>query len=411
MALRGTLKDFGIADIFQLIGHQGKSGVLTVTEKQREVRVFFREGNVVRATTSTRREKHLLGRMLVRAEVLTDEQLNQALEVHKASGAPGSRRRIGDVLVESGLLDRPTLASFYRLQTHETIYQLFLWTNGNYEFNAEEVTLFDDEMPLRSENVLMEGFRQVDEWPAIRRTITSYGLKFDVLVDLDSLDSGSDDDASDNDDFDLDAAFGDGGGSKSGDPRLAGVGLNERKVFQLITPERDVQKIIDLSRLGEFETCKALATLSNNGIVRPSSFERSSPNRTNAIGGGIEAGSTSGIGSAVIRLAVVAGAVAGILVASGFLGQDTATRAPLLGPAERDGFQSQALKNELTRARVEVIRRGLEVYRARYGRYPDSLETLVTRGFIDARDLSFPWGEAYYYERAQGSYRLLRPLE
>ncbi|MEO1173018.1 MAG: hypothetical protein AAFX94_13355, partial [Myxococcota bacterium] len=172
-----------------------------------------------------------------------------------------------------------------------------------------------------------------------------------------------------------------------------------------------IQKIIDLSRLGEFETCKALCTLINNGLVRPNAFERTSPNRQNAIGGGIEAASTSGFIGAVIRLGAVAGVFAGIFVAAGFLGYGTAYRPSLLGPAEPQGFQSQALKNELTRARVEVIRRGLEVYRARYGRYPDSLDTLVTRGFIDSRDLSFPWGEAYYYERAQGSYRLLRPLE
>ena len=33
MALRGTLKDFGIADIFQLIGHQTKSGLLTLKNR------------------------------------------------------------------------------------------------------------------------------------------------------------------------------------------------------------------------------------------------------------------------------------------------------------------------------------------------------------------------------------------
>ncbi len=403
MALRGTLKDFGIADIFQLIGHQGKSGILTVTEKQRQVQVHFREGNVVRATTSTRREKHLLGRMLVRAEVLTEAQLDQALEIQRTSG-----RRIGDVLVESGLIDRATLAAFYRLQTHETIYQLFLWTSGNYEFNAEEVTLFEDEEPLRSENVLMEGFRQVDEWPSIRKQITSYGLRFEILVDLDAISNSDGGGGSDDDDFDLDAAFGElGGDGGSSDPRLQGVGEKERRVFQLVTPDRDVQKIIDLSRLGEFETCKALTTLMTNGIIRATEISESGSSRAAALGGGITAGRAAGIGGSIFRLALLVVLGAGVFVGAEQLGYD----ANLWATGESQGYQSQALERQLSRARIEVIRRGLEVYRARYGRYPESLQTLVQTELVSARDLKFPWSQAYYYERDEGGYRLLRPLE
>lgn len=403
MALRGTLKDFGIADIFQLIGHQGKSGVLTVSEKQRQVQVHFRDGNVVRATTSTRREKHLLGRMLVRAEVLTEAQLEQALEIQRTSG-----RRIGDVLVDSGLLDRGTLSSFYRLQTHETIYQLFLWTNGTYEFNAEDVKLFEDEEPLRSENVLMEGFRQVDEWPSIRKQIVSYGLKFEILVDLDAISSGEGAAATDDDDFDLDAAFGElDGDSGSSDPRLKGVGENERKVYQLVASDRDVQKIIDLSRLGEFETCKALATLMSNGIIRATEVSEDRANRAGALGGGITAGRAAGLGSSLLRLALVAAVVAGVFVGAERMGYD----ASLWAGSESRGYQSQALERQLSRARIEVIRRALEVYHARYGRYPESLQTLVQTGLVSARDLKFPWSQTYYYERDGSGYRLLRPLE
>ncbi len=37
MALRGTLGDFGISDIFQLVGHQTKTGVLLLKSKDIEV--------------------------------------------------------------------------------------------------------------------------------------------------------------------------------------------------------------------------------------------------------------------------------------------------------------------------------------------------------------------------------------
>src|SRR5207237_7520163 len=67
MALSGTLKDFGIADILQLIGHQTKTGKLVLKNGPEEVDVLFVEGNVVLATDKARQKESLLGSMLLRA--------------------------------------------------------------------------------------------------------------------------------------------------------------------------------------------------------------------------------------------------------------------------------------------------------------------------------------------------------
>ena len=65
MALSGTLKDFGIADILQLIGHQTKTGKLTLKSAGDEVEVFFIEGNVVFAADKARKSNNLLGSLLL----------------------------------------------------------------------------------------------------------------------------------------------------------------------------------------------------------------------------------------------------------------------------------------------------------------------------------------------------------
>src|SRR5438309_648018 len=57
MALKGTIKDFGIADIFQLIGQQTKTGQLILRDDVDEIRVYFREGAVVRAESALIRAK------------------------------------------------------------------------------------------------------------------------------------------------------------------------------------------------------------------------------------------------------------------------------------------------------------------------------------------------------------------
>ena len=57
MALAGTLKDFGIADILQLIGQQQKTGVLHLESKDQEVQIAFEDGNIVRAESIAARRR------------------------------------------------------------------------------------------------------------------------------------------------------------------------------------------------------------------------------------------------------------------------------------------------------------------------------------------------------------------
>src|SRR5438045_21859 len=97
MALKGTLRDFGIADILQLIGQQQKSGTLHLKAKEQEVHIGFKDGNIVKAESTTRKQKDLIGNMLVRAELITDQQLTFSLENQRRT-----LKRLGDVLVAAG---------------------------------------------------------------------------------------------------------------------------------------------------------------------------------------------------------------------------------------------------------------------------------------------------------------------
>src|SRR5687768_15329475 len=180
MALRGTLGDFGLPDIFQLVGHQQKTGVLLLKDRELEIKIYFVEGNVVKAEQSSRDRADLLGNIMVRAAVITDEQLDTALDTQQRT-----LRRLGDILIEMGAVDRATLKELARLQTTETIYRLFMWRKGTYEFTATSVD-YDEQSyePIRAENVLMEGFRMVDEWPAVRKVIPNSRCTLNVVKDL-----------------------------------------------------------------------------------------------------------------------------------------------------------------------------------------------------------------------------------
>jgi hypothetical protein len=66
MALEGTIRDFGLPDIFQLIGLQRKTGLLTLKSEHESVVVTFENGMVVMADSSSKRLEDRLGNVLVK---------------------------------------------------------------------------------------------------------------------------------------------------------------------------------------------------------------------------------------------------------------------------------------------------------------------------------------------------------
>ena len=61
MALEGRIVDFGVADIFQLISQQQKTGVLLVDRRGESIEVLFWNGMIISAHPVAKVEKELLG--------------------------------------------------------------------------------------------------------------------------------------------------------------------------------------------------------------------------------------------------------------------------------------------------------------------------------------------------------------
>lgn len=401
MALRGTLGDFGISDIFQLVGHQTKTGVLLLKNKDVEVRISFVDGNVVKAEQSARDKRELLGAIMVRGGVLTEQKLDEALQQQQRTG-----RRLGDVLVELGAVDRATIREFARLQTTETIYRLFTWNAGTYEFTQQHVE-YDEQSyePIRAENILMEGFRMVDEWPSVKKVVPSPRCTFVVVKPLPPppvQTPGQEDDIL----AGIDDAFGEDSSphkTKEFKPSPA-----ERRVFALVAADRTVQEIVDRSRLGEFETTKGLATLVTAGYLQVVVPPEPKSEQLARFGRGLSlrgiAGAAAPVATRIALYGVVAAAAGGMVRLwqqddAGLFAKDrhlVARHQPLV----------EAL-GELQRAKVS---RAVEVHRLMTGAYPAALDELVATGLLSERELSFPWTERYAYRRVEGGYVLAAPL-
>ncbi|HET8538606.1 MAG TPA: DUF4388 domain-containing protein [Anaeromyxobacter sp.] len=397
MALKGTLKDFGIAEILQLIGQQAKSGVLHLETGDDAIHIAISEGFVVRAESAGRKTRERLGTMLVRADLISKEELAYALDLQKKS-----LRRLGDILVEQRFVSKEDLRGMTALQTTETIYRLFHWESGTYEFEPGDVE-WDRETvtPLRAESVLMEGYRQVDEWPLIRKKIYSKAMSFERLRPLDGdrtashgVEKGADD---------VDAGL-DGLGEPRKTGEFAKVGANERRVYELAVHGRTVEKIVDLSRLGEFETCKALLALVNRGYLAALPPAKG---RAAAAVGAYALDWQARIRRGATRVAATV-AIAAALAAIAY----SADRRGLGAAAGGASVGDNAAQRFLARYQLERLRAALEVYRLERGEYPERLPQLVEAGLASGRDLRYPWRHEYYYRRkAEGRFILLPPVE
>jgi len=395
MALKGTLKDFGIADIFQLISHQSKTGVLHLHSKNKEVRISFVNGDVVRAESTTRKKRDLLGAMLVRAEAISEAQLEQALEIQKRT-----LKRLGHILIERGFLKKEELKQFTHLQTTETVYKLFNWETGTYAFETEEVN-YDKETvePIRSENVLMEGFRMVDEWPMIRKKITSFEMCFKRVRDL--PEEAAPKSVEEEIDGALDDMFADEGTRKGG----RALGRNEIKVYYLIEEGRNVQKLIDLSRLGEFETCKALQNLLLQGYIKVDTTKKEAVRDEEKPGARIRRIPfgrillQAGMYLFIVGLLFVLYRTVDVGLFS--LSDETGTRT----------FKSPAAKELVDRCQERRLRAALEVFFLETGKYPADLDELAGQGLVDEKEIRFPWRNPRIYQRQESGYLLIRPFE
>ena len=138
MALEGTIQDFGLADIFQLIGMQRKTGILTLENDEDTVTVHFFEGQVVGADTRLRNLEDLLGGVLVRTGRLTEDQLRAALRSQKKT-----LQRLGYVLVAGKFISEDELREALRVQVTQIVYRLFRWKEGSYRFTPAEHLDYD----------------------------------------------------------------------------------------------------------------------------------------------------------------------------------------------------------------------------------------------------------------------------
>jgi CheY-like chemotaxis protein len=189
MSLVGNLEDLGLGEILQIVSLSRKSGVLQLNSRDRDGRVVFYDGQVIRASSSTFPEN--LGDLVVRDGLADMETLKKALLLQQEAE---DGRRIGDFLVSDFGVDRETLEKAVREQVEKVVYSFFSWDEGAFSFelgNPEELAAtnlnplqFILDSGLNPQWLAMEGSRILDEK---RHRGEAFDEQGESLVDVDQL--------------------------------------------------------------------------------------------------------------------------------------------------------------------------------------------------------------------------------
>jgi hypothetical protein len=157
MAIKGTLKTMSLTDLLQFVGAGRKSGTLKFDHGKITKQVYFKKGMIVGSKSNDPRE--YLGQVLLHYGKVDEIQLKIARELQRTSGA-----KLGEVLVEQGFLAENEVLDILKTRTLDAIYDLFVWTDGEFEFYDDDP--LPEDLPLievEPTTVIMEGIYRIDE--------------------------------------------------------------------------------------------------------------------------------------------------------------------------------------------------------------------------------------------------------
>jgi hypothetical protein len=167
MAIQGTLKTMNLTDLLQFLAAGRKSGTLKFDHDKVTKQIYFKNGSIVGSKSNDPRE--YLGQLLLHYGKVDEIQLKIAREMQRTSGA-----KLGEVLVQQGFLTEAEVLEVLKIRTLDTIYDLFTWTDGEFEFYDED-PLPEDLLLIEVEptNVIMEGIYRIDELARYRTLVPS----------------------------------------------------------------------------------------------------------------------------------------------------------------------------------------------------------------------------------------------
>jgi hypothetical protein len=218
----------GLVDVINFILSQTWSGQLAIVDGASRKTIYFKRGDVRTAASNVPEDR--LGAILYRYGIITHDQLQNAV------AATAGASKLGQILVEQGLLSPHDLYTWVRKQVEEIFFSVLVMRSGAFYFyRTDEDHGPVSQLSLSTKQLLFDGVRRIDELGYFREKLPSSDM---VLQQRHPVPSTK-------------------------------LEQKEERVLMLVDGARDIAAIARASHLGEFDTTKVLYQLTTSGFVEP----------------------------------------------------------------------------------------------------------------------------------------------
>ncbi len=233
VGIQGNLASVQIAEVLQMLGLQRQTGRLVVRRTDDAVEVYFKDGAVVLASSGCTGPKSAVEILLKRSCGFEEDNVDRVLSVNDLTSQPIDR-----LLVRENVISGSTFTECHRRHTESAIFKAMAWDDGEFFFEKMVPPVFANALPLKVDDLLLEGARRADEWSLIQQKIPHFDIVFEPMIsDADELATRG------MSDFDL-------------------------SVFSCVDGRRTIQNIIDTLQIGEFDVVKSLFILLSVNLIR-----------------------------------------------------------------------------------------------------------------------------------------------
>jgi len=400
----GAIHDRELADALLAVGREKRTGILTVQGEEEIIGVSFLGGEVVSADALNQSLEEGLGEVLASRDLVRPEDFATLAAEHQAGGG-----RVVDLLVERSYLTREELLGALRFHTYRLCRQLLHWRTGEFKFyRGDEVSFEDGIVPISVEELLVKAAQDLGTQGPLPGRVPSLDTVYSRL---------------------------DGSGSTVSADSLplelvTDLGNEVLQLTEKIDGRRTVLEVMQEAGIEKYKALLMVYRLEEVGLIQSEEAAVTatpipSISTTGLLGAAGAAAAREGEAvedgwldslrtravekpkriseyppwpSRLLAIGLVLGLVSVVLMNPRFL--------ILPFPGQRD--LRQELENLKYSAAFLKIDRSAKTFFLLEGRFPESLDDLVERGFLHPEDLLDPIGDPFEYSAMASGYMLHR---
>ena len=172
MLLSGSIRRFDLASVLQFLAQAQATGIVEVRDFDEFGFIYLIDGRVQAISLPMTDEK--LGTRLLRAGLLTDQQLSEVLMADTLLSKDEKKAKpLGQRLLDKGYITADQVRDIMAKQTLDQVFALAHWQNGMFEFDeSETMPQFTIRIIGSVQELLLDAYRRIDEGEVMKTSKT-----------------------------------------------------------------------------------------------------------------------------------------------------------------------------------------------------------------------------------------------